>query len=247
MSMWVGGVTGGPPWWRHTVALAAPGGLQVPHTTPAADTKAADALSLPLPRAARENEPHLLSTYGNMWLPWGEQERGESFSSVIQFKRGSAHAENSWLFAQNREWTLEDFEWVSPIFKSIPLIEQHAPLDLVWRPVRLRLLRCSEKTDTLSINIGKTNSSYKQILPIWNLVIRKKKGKSNFEYYIYLISLEDTPQLYNHISQLFMNVPLIFTPLCEMHMNRNIGKESLTKISRGNNRMEKVKFQIYFT
>lgn len=46
---------------------------------------ALEALSLPLPRAARENEPHLLSTYGNMWLPWGERERGDSLSSIIRF------------------------------------------------------------------------------------------------------------------------------------------------------------------
>lgn len=43
-----------------------------PRPAAAADTAAREALSLPLPIAARENEPHLLSTSGNMWLPWGE-------------------------------------------------------------------------------------------------------------------------------------------------------------------------------
>lgn len=41
------------------------------------------ALPLPLPRAVRDNEPHLLSTYGNMWVPRREWERGESLSSII--------------------------------------------------------------------------------------------------------------------------------------------------------------------
>lgn len=77
--------------WARTVTAQSGDGcagrlaLQRTSSRAAADTAAREALSLPLPIAARENEPHLLSTSGNMWLPWGEQERGESLSSIIRF------------------------------------------------------------------------------------------------------------------------------------------------------------------
>lgn len=68
------GPTTGPRRCPHSARTAALGcqPRSYPYTARLQGTAASEPLPLPLPRAARENGPHLLSTYGNMWLPWGE-------------------------------------------------------------------------------------------------------------------------------------------------------------------------------